>query len=70
VAGEAAISLLGQEVEKVTPHLTRRHRQKLNPDDVEDSDVLTLNTHALFFMFINAFKELNARLEKLESGPR
>jgi hypothetical protein len=37
-------------------------------DPGPEDDILTVNTHALTFMMVNAFKEIKTRLEALESG--
>ncbi|WP_315817947.1 tail fiber domain-containing protein [Paraflavitalea speifideaquila] len=60
------IGLIAQDVKKVMPELVISQFQKLNPEDSKEEEVLTHDLTPLVFMFINAIKELNDRLEKLE----
>jgi hypothetical protein len=61
------VGLIAQDVQKVMPELTRKRLVKMNPDDTKDTEILTHDLSDLIFVFINAFKELNARLEQLEN---
>jgi hypothetical protein len=40
----------------------------LEKDDKEESDILTYDQGPLFFVMINAIKEISARLDKLEKN--
>lgn len=60
------IGLMADEAMKVSPELVSSYRGKLSPDDAEETDILTLNSHALTYMLINAFVEVTDRLERLE----
>ena len=60
------IGLIAQDVKKIMPQLVISQSKKLNPEDAKDEEILTQNLSPLIFMFINAIKELNVRIEKLE----
>ena len=64
--GRDYIGLIAQDVEKVMPDLIISQRIKLDAEDNEESEVLGHDLSPLTFMFINAMKELNDRVEKLE----
>ena len=60
------IGLIAQDVKKIMPELVISQSKKLNADDTKEEEILTHDLSPLIFMFINAIKELNARVEKLE----
>lgn len=60
------VGLIAQDVQKIMPALTISRSLKLNQDDSNETEILTHDLGQLTFMFINAIKELSARLEKLE----
>lgn len=62
------IGLIAQDVQKVMPELIISQLIKLDAEDPKESDVLGHDLSPLTFIFINAIKELNARLEKLEKS--
>jgi hypothetical protein len=64
--GADYIGLIAQDVKKVMPELVITQSKKLNAEDAKEEEVLTHDLSPLIFMFINAIKELNARIEKLE----
>jgi hypothetical protein len=64
--GKDHIGLIAQDVKKVMPELVVSRNVKLNPEDTEETEVLGLDLRPLNFMVINAIKELNKRVEKLE----
>jgi hypothetical protein len=68
--GKDYIGLIAQDVEKVMPELIISQHIKLNAEDAEESDVLGHDLSPLTFMFINAVKELNDRLGKLEKSKK
>jgi len=59
------IGLVAQALEPLAPYMVGHTRGKLTPESTE-IDILTLDTHALAFMSINAMKELHARIAALE----
>jgi len=65
--GLRSVGLVAQDVAKIIPEAVNKKMVKQHKTDVEEKEVLELgaglNMHS---MFINAIKELNQRLEKLE----
>ena len=66
--GDTYVGLMAEEVQSVMPEMVGAKREKLDPEDTEETDILTLNTNALQYASINAIKELAARVEALEGG--
>lgn len=66
--GKVRVGLIAQDVQKIFPDMVRPQLRKMNPDDAEETEVLTLDNKPLTFLLINAVKELSARLEKLEKS--
>jgi hypothetical protein len=62
--------LIAQDVQKVAPEMVFSRLTKLNPEDKKEAELLNYDFHNILFMFINAFKELNARIEKLEKSKK
>lgn len=60
------VGLIAQDVQKVAPEMVFSRKVKLNPDDKDETDLLNFDFHNVLFMTINAIKELNTRVEKLE----
>jgi hypothetical protein len=69
ITGNKHIGLIANEVQDVMPEMVSSWKRKLNPEDAEDTDVLTLDTTALTFALINAVKELAAKVTALENRP-
>lgn len=66
-AGPGGISIIAQEIQPIFPECVGIYKAKLNEDDAEDTEILNYNGHAITFALINAIKELNAKVEALES---
>ena len=64
--GAPGISFIADEVESVMPEMVGTQRAKLQPDDDEDTELKTLDVSPMLFAFVNAFKEVAARLDALE----
>ncbi|MBI2590935.1 MAG: tail fiber domain-containing protein [Candidatus Blackburnbacteria bacterium] len=62
-----SVSLIAQDAQPVAPYLVRSRKGKLNPSDQQDSDILSFNPHGLFFVTINAIKELDQKMSTLTS---
>jgi|GEM_PF-1040195 len=60
------VGLIAQDVQKIMPELIISKSVKLNPDDSEETEIFTHDLSQLIFIFINAIKELAARVEQLE----
>ena len=63
------IGFVAQEVKKVMPELTLSRSMKLNDSDAEETEILNYDLGPVTFIMINAIKELDARLNKLEKTP-
>jgi len=68
--GKDYIGLIAQDVKKIIPELVTSQNIKLNAEDTKDSEVLGHDLSPLTFMFINAIKEINNRVEKLEKAKK
>ncbi len=68
-AGEQAeqVGILAHELQPVFPYMIKEVKAKISADDKEESDLLCFNGSALLFVVINAIKELNTRLQRLEA---
>ena len=66
-AGPGGISILAQEIQPIFPECVNSYKGKLNPEDEEETDILNYNGHAITFALINAVKELNAKVEALQT---
>jgi hypothetical protein len=64
--GKENVGLLAQEVAKVFPYMVDTFKAKLNESDTEETELLSLDVNALTFVLVNAVKEMDARLTKLE----
>jgi hypothetical protein len=60
------VGLVAQDVERLAPYMVGRVRGRLTPT-AEETDILTLDSHSLTYVLLNAVKELHARLERLEA---
>jgi hypothetical protein len=65
--GKANVGLLAQDVAKVFPYMVDTFKAKMEESDTEETELLTLDVSALTFVLVNAVKEMDARLTKLES---
>jgi hypothetical protein len=63
---DVCIGLSAQQTEAIMPEMITNRKARIA--GVEVDDFKGLNTHALTFAFINAFKEVNARLLALEGS--
>jgi hypothetical protein len=66
--GKDYLGFIAQDLQKIFPELIISRRLKLEKDDKEESEVLTYDQGPLFFVMINAIKEISARLDKLEKN--
>ena len=65
-AGQKAIGLIAQDVEKIAPYVVVSKMDKLHPTDATESEILMLDTSPFLYVTINAIKQLNARIADLE----
>jgi hypothetical protein len=59
------VGVIAQEVQSVAPYTVDSYRAKLDPDDVEETDILRFDGTALTYIAINAIKELDAKVEEI-----
>lgn len=64
---EYLIGLVAQEAQDISPELVRAIPTPRSADNQRKSNILTVNTHALPFMLINAVKTLHERIAALET---
>lgn len=65
--GPGGISIIAQELQTVFPECVGTYKAKLNPEDEHDSELLNYNLHAITFALINSIKELNLKIQSLET---
>ena len=62
------VGVLAHEVEPLFPYMVNKSKGKLSTEDQEETDLLTFNGSALPYIIVNAIKELNCRLQRLEQS--
>jgi hypothetical protein len=68
IAGkEKHVGLIAQEVLKVFPYMVGKFKAKLEETDKQETELLSLDASALPYILVNAIKEMDARLAKLET---
>lgn len=67
IEGKTYYGLIAQEVQKVFPYMVGSYRGKLESTDEKEENLLTVDPSALIYVVINAIKELDKRLSKIES---
>lgn len=65
--GDAGVGLVAQEVAEIFPSWLRPAKGKLAG---EDTEVLGLNNNEMQYMMLNALREINERLKKLEAATK
>lgn len=60
------VGLIAQEVLNVFPYMVGHFKARLEDADTHETDLLSLDTSALTYIMVNALKELDDRLNKLE----
>ena len=61
------IGIIAQEIKDIMPETVKKYNAKLNEEDKEDTELYNFDSHALTFALINSVKELNAKIENLET---
>jgi hypothetical protein len=64
--GKEYVGFVAQELQAVAPSWVQTLPGKLNPDDVEETDLLYVNSGELNFVLMNAVLELADRVDALE----
>ncbi|MEK7545874.1 MAG: tail fiber domain-containing protein [Patescibacteria group bacterium] len=65
--GEEGISLIAQEALPIVPYTIHTFDAKLDPGDIEKTELYDFDSSALTFVLINAAKELDLRIDGLEA---
>ena len=60
------VGLIAQQVQKIFPYMVGRFSGKLDEADAGDTELLSLDASALSYVMVNAIKELDERVNKLE----
>jgi hypothetical protein len=66
--GEEGVGFVAEELAEVAPDMIRRATMKRRPEDDEAVEMLTISLHPLFFLLVNAVKELAERIDQLEGS--
>ena len=62
-----SIGVLAQEINEVFPETVGTVNKKLNPEDEQETELYTVDISPVTYALINAVKELNAKVEALET---
>jgi hypothetical protein len=60
------VGWIAQDVAAVAPFMIRRTRQKLDENDSEEAETLSLNTNELPYALVNSVKELRSQIAELK----
>ncbi len=60
------VGLIAQDVQEVFPYMVGKYTAKLDESDLQETDILTLDTGALTYVMVNSLRELDTRLAELE----
>lgn len=60
------VGLIAQKVEKIFPFMVTSFKARLEESDKQETELLSLDASALTYVMVNAFKELDERVTKLE----
>ncbi|HTK59884.1 MAG TPA: tail fiber domain-containing protein [Candidatus Baltobacteraceae bacterium] len=63
VDGLKGIGFIAQDVKDIVPYMMHTRKAKLHPDDVEETDIYTIEDSALSYINLNAIKTLDLRIE-------
>jgi hypothetical protein len=66
--GARVVSFDAHKLREIVPPAVSSARSKLNPDDAEDTDLLGINTHEIFFHMLRAIQYLDRQVEELKRG--
>ena len=66
--GREVVGMIGQDVQRVAPYMIHTYKARLEPDDAEETDILSMDSSPLIFAVINALREIDTRLRALEAA--
>jgi hypothetical protein len=61
------VGIIAQEIKKILPETVNTYKAKLNESDEEETELYSYDGHALTFALVNSIKELNKKIEQLET---
>jgi hypothetical protein len=64
--GREDLGFVAEELQEVAPAMVRSYEATVDADSGETMTVLTTNVGEMIYMFLNAFREVDARLQALE----
>lgn len=62
---KAGISIIANEVRDIVPYCISTYKAKLEPTDIEETELYDFNSGSLTFVLINAIKEQQAQIASL-----
>jgi hypothetical protein len=62
------VGLLAQKLEKIFPFMVSHFKAKLEESDKKETELLSIDTSALTYVMVNAIKELDEKVSKLENN--
>jgi hypothetical protein len=65
-AGARVVSFDAEKLREIVPPAVSSMRGKLNPEDSEETDLLGVNTHEIFFHMLRAIQYLDRQVEELK----
>jgi hypothetical protein len=68
--GKSYVGLAAEEVKQVMPEMVGSFKGRIDYEDKEDQDILTVDPSNLIYTVINALKEIEQRLAALEEKPK
>ena len=66
--GARVVSFDAAKLREIVPPAVTSVRGKLNPEDGEDTDLLGINTHEIFFHMLRAIQYLDREIERLKAS--
>jgi hypothetical protein len=60
------VGVVAQEMQGVAPYTIDSFKARLNPEDIDETDILRFDPNALTYISINAIKELDVRIQEIE----
>jgi len=63
--GQRVVSLDPAKLREIIPAAVSSHRGRLSPEDSEETDILHVNTHEVFYHILLAVQQLKQEIEEL-----
>lgn len=68
--GGRVVSFEAEKLREILPQAVSIVRGKIEPGDKEETEILGINTHEIFFHMLRAIQQIDARLLQLESNKK